>query len=79
MSHPLKNPNSPHYQLWSGAESIEVIENYLSTDELIGACKFNILKYRLRIGKKGNPESDLKKIKTYDDYLAFLQAKRGKA
>lgn len=77
--HPLLNPNSTHYQLWSGVESIELIESYLTVDELIGACKFNILKYRLRIGKKDDLEKDMTKIKTYEDYLAYLQAKQGHA
>ena len=79
MTHPLLNPDSPHYQLWSGKESIEVIESTLSTEELISGCKFNILKYRLRIGKKDDIEKDMQKIKTYEAYLAYLQQKAGHA
>jgi len=56
MNHPLKNPKSPHYHIYDGLEGIEVIERVLSKEELISACKFNILKYQLRLGKKGNAD-----------------------
>ena len=75
MNHPLKNSESPHYAIYDGLEGIDVIENVLTTEELIGACKFNILKYQLRLGKKGSLEtvqSDLKKIATYQAYLRHL-------
>ena len=75
MSHPLKNGASKHYEIYDGLEGIEVIESVLNKDELIAACKFNILKYQLRLGKKGDSETvkaDLKKIKTYKEYLESL-------
>lgn len=78
--HPLKNPESKHYELWLGCESIEVLEATLSIDELIGWCKGNILKYRLRVSKKGDEKdwlSDLKKIMTYENYLVYLFQKKG--
>lgn len=75
--HPLKNPESKHYELWEGCESIEVLEATLSIDELIGWCKGNILKYRLRIGHKDDPLKEIKKIMTYENYLAYLFQKKG--
>jgi hypothetical protein len=59
--HPLKDENSKHYEIYDGLESIDVIENQLTKEELIGFAKGNILKYQLRFGKKSNTD-DLKKI-----------------
>ena len=75
--HPLLNPESTHYQLWAGTESIEMIERMFSDEELIAWCKITITQYRLRIGKKDSVESDIKKIKTYEAYLDYLQTKVG--
>ena len=73
MDHPLKDPKSPHYQLWQGLEGIDVLEKALSRQERIAWAKGNILKYRLRIGKKGDPLRDLEKIQHYEAYLAYLE------
>ena len=75
-AHPLKNPESTHYDIWRGLEAIEIVESVLSHEELVGWAKGNILKYRLRVSKKGDEKdwiSDLKKIKTYEKYLAYLE------
>ena len=71
--HPLKNEASKHYELWKDLEVIELIEKVLTKEELIGACKFNILKYRLRIGNKDETGKELQKIKDYENYLKFLE------
>lgn len=79
MQHPLLNEASPHYEIFDGLEGIRVIEGVLSIDELMAACKFNILKYQLRLGKKGEPlaiRDDLKKIDTYKQYLEYLKRKK---
>lgn len=70
--HPLKNPDSKHYELWEGYESIEALEAIMTKEELIGWCKGNILKYRLRIGKKDDPRAEVRKIITYEKYLKQL-------
>ena len=77
--HPLKNEASKHYELWKDLEVIELIEKVLTKEELIGACKFNILKYRLRVGNKDETGKELQKIKDYENYLKFLEgaAKNG--
>ncbi len=71
--HPLKNEASKHYELWKDLEVIELIEKVLTKEELIGACKFNILKYRLRVGNKDETGKELQKIKDYENYLKFLE------
>lgn len=70
--HPLKNPDSKHYELWDGYESIEALEAIMTKEELIGWCKGNILKYRMRIGKKDDPRAEVRKIITYEKYLKHL-------
>ena len=52
-----KNPNSKHYELWENFEAIDVIKLALTDEEYKGFLKGNILKYRLRAGKK-NIEND---------------------
>ena len=72
MKHPLVNSNSHHY-LINGKQAIQTIEEQLTVTEMIGACKFNISKYRQRLETKGQKESDLKKIETYQNYLSLLE------
>ena len=65
----VKNPNSKHYELWEDFEAIDVIKLALTDDEYKGFLKGNILKYRLRAGKK-NIENDniIKDINKSIDY-----------
>ncbi len=70
--HPLINKASPHYD--KGKKSaIEELEKQLTVTEMIGFCKGNIFKYRYRLEDKGQKESDLKKIQTYENYLKLLE------
>ena len=64
-----KNPNSKHYELWENFEAIDVIKLALTDEEYKGFLKGNILKYRLRAGKK-NIENDniIKDINKSIDY-----------
>ena len=61
----LKNPKASHYNLWLDTDSIDIIKANLTEEEYIGALKFNILKYQLRLGKKDCIESDMEKIEDY--------------
>lgn len=61
----LKNPKASHYNLWLDTDSIDIIKANLTQEEYIGALKFNILKYQLRLGKKDCIESDMEKIEDY--------------
>ena len=65
MDNKVKNSKSTHYELWSGFEAIDVSKVVLNEQEYIGALKFNILKYQLRLGKKDSIESDMEKIQDY--------------
>ena len=70
--HPLINKDSSHYD--KGKKSaIEELEKQLTVTEMIGFCKGNIFKYRYRLEDKGQKESDLKKIQTYENYLKLLE------
>ena len=62
--------NPKHYQLFAdGKESFDVISSFLNCDEFIGFCKGNILKYRLRAGKKGDAEKCIAKADWYENKL----------
>ena len=69
-----KNPNSKHYELWENFEAIDVIKLVLTEEEYRGFLKGNILKYRLRAGKK-NIENDniIKDINKSIDYEKELK------
>ena len=59
-----------HYQVFSGVESIEIIARSMTQAEFKGFCMGNVLKYRLRAGKKSElatMEKDLKKADFYKE------------
>lgn len=64
-----KNPNSKHYELWENFEAIDVIKLALTDEEYKGFLKGNILKYRLRVGKKDDVSKEIEKIKDYEREL----------
>lgn len=65
----VNKPN--HYMLFAdGTEAIDVIKASLTTEEFRGYCKGNVLKYRLRAGKKDKLEQDIAKAETYAKMLA---------
>lgn len=60
--------NSPsHYNLFEDVEAIEVIAHSLTKEEFRGYCFGNLLKYRLRCGKKDNVEQELSKADKYKE------------
>lgn len=64
----VKQPN--HYQLFEGVEAIEVIARSMTQEMFKGYCLGNILKYRLRAGKKGEMatlEKDTAKAEFYKE------------
>ena len=63
----VNKPN--HYQLFPDMEVIEAIKKLLTPEELEGYIKGNVLKYRLRAGKKDNTEQDIKKAMRYEEWL----------
>ena len=65
----VKNPKSKHYELWENFEAIDVIKLVLTDEEYKGFLKGNILKYRLRVGKKDDVLKEIEKIKDYEREL----------
>lgn len=69
MSEPIEGVTKPsHYSLFDGIESIEVIARSMTVEMFRGFCFGNILKYRLRAGKKSElayAEKDLAKANFY--------------
>jgi len=53
-----------------GTEVIEVIAASSTLDEYRGYCRGNVIKYRLRAGKKDDAAQDLKKA---DFYLELFE------
>lgn len=60
--------NKPkHYELFEDVEAIEVIARSLTKEEFRGYCFGNLLKYRLRCGKKDSVEQELAKADKYKE------------
>jgi hypothetical protein len=76
MTNPLKNPESKHYQMVDGIESIDRMEQMFSIDELMVWAKITAMKYRMRIGNKDAAEKEAQKIRDYEAYYRYLFDKR---
>ena len=74
-THPLLNPDSNHYNMFDGKESIEILEAIMTTKELMAWCRGNIYKYRLRLAHKDDVSKEVRKIQTYEAYYKYLKAK----
>ncbi|UNA05191.1 nucleotide kinase [Pantoea phage vB_PdeP_F2M1C] len=64
----VTHPN--HYMLFDNVEAIEVIARSMTVEAFRGYCLGNILKYRLRAGKKSElatMDKDLKKAAFYQE------------
>ena len=55
-----------HYQIIDGIESIDVIARSMTVEQFKGFCLGNILKYRIRAGKKDSLEQDIAKANEYE-------------
>ena len=70
----VKQPR--HYQLFGGIEAIEVIARSMTQEMFKGYCLGNILKYRLRAGKKSELatlEKDMAKATFYLELYTKLK------
>lgn len=59
-----------YYQVFDGVESIEIIARSMTVSEFRGFCMGNVLKYRLRAGKKSElatMEKDMAKAEFYGE------------
>ena len=72
-SHPLKNPDSKHYQMIDGVEAIERLEQMYSKEELAIWAKITAMKYRLRITNKDAVEKEATKIRGFEAYYKYLE------
>ena len=59
----------------SAIQPIDVIRKVLTPEELRGFLKGNIIKYRLRAGKKGPALQDIGKAEQYEDWLKDMDKK----
>ena len=82
MQNPLINPESPHYQLVDGVQSIDVMEKIFTVKECMIWAKMNAMKYALRVGRKnihGDLDdailSDVYKRISYEKYYMYLKEK----
>lgn len=67
-----------HYQVFDGVESIEIIARSMTVSEFRGFCMGNVLKYRLRAGKKSElatMEKDLNKATFYQELFDLHKGK----
>lgn len=67
-----------HYQVFDGVESIEIIARSMTVSEFRGFCIGNVLKYRLRAGKKSElatMEKDLNKAAFYQELFDLHKGK----
>ena len=64
-----------HYQM-AGAQPIEIMQNVMTAEEFVGFLRGNIIKYSLRMGRKGNRAVDAGKAAQYAKWMS--QALAGK-
>lgn len=67
--------NHPGHYTSGGIECIEAIKASMTKEAYKGFLKGNVLKYLWRYESKGNPAEDLKKAKTYLEWLIKEQEK----
>lgn len=67
----VRNPT--HYQVFPGTESIEIIARSMTQAEFRGFCLGNVLKYRLRAGKKSDQASIEKDLRKADFYKELFE------
>ena len=65
MNEQVKSPK--HYQLIDGIESIDLIACGMTLEMWRGFCLGNIIKYRIRAGKKGDLQQDIDKANYYEE------------
>lgn len=61
--------NRPDHYTQGNIECIDAMESALTREEFIGFLKGQILKYNWRLGLKGDPIEDAKKIQWYNNRL----------
>ena len=72
MNDAVKQPK--HY-LIMGEETITIIARSMTLDEWRGYCRGNVLKHRLRAGKKDDATQDLAKADFYEELFEMHKDK----
>ena len=67
LFNPVNNPQQ--YDILPDMQAIDIILAALTDEEFRGYCKGNVLKYRLRAGKKGDIKEDINKADAYSRVL----------
>jgi hypothetical protein len=63
-----------HYKVCEGLEVVDMIRAVLTPEQLRGYCLGNLIKYRMRAGKKTmSPMEDLGKAHVYEQWLADME------
>ena len=71
----VKRPS--HYQVFDGLESIEVIARSMTVEQFRGFCMGNVLKYRLRAGKKSDQANVTKDLAKAEFYKELFEKHKG--
>ncbi|ALK86941.1 hypothetical protein [Yersinia phage vB_YenP_AP10] len=66
-----------HYQLFPNVEAIEIIARSMTVEQFNGYCLGNILKYRLRAGKKSELAFIEKDLAKADFYVELFEKHKG--
>lgn len=66
-----------HYQLFPNVEAIEIIARSMTMEQFKGYCLGNILKYRLRAGKKSELAYIEKDLAKADFYVELFEKHKG--
>lgn len=69
----VKSPS--YYQLIEGVESIEIIARSMTVEQWHGFCLGNMLKYRIRAGKKDKLQQDIDKANFYGELYEMHKGK----
>lgn len=62
---------STHYQV-GDKQPIEIMQDTMPRDELIGFLRGNVIKYSLRLGHKDDPKREAGKIEQYAKWLRIV-------
>ena len=67
-----------HYKVCKGLEVVDMIRAVLTPEQFSGYCLGNLIKYRMRAGKKTmSPLEDLGKAHVYETWLAEMEGGEG--
>jgi hypothetical protein len=67
-----------HYKVCEGLEVVDMLRAVLTPEQFKGYCLGNLIKYRMRAGKKTmSPMEDLGKAHVYEQWLAEMEGGEG--